>query len=376
MKRRVLLRGAAVAGGLSVAGCLERLGFEEESAWRDPPLVSDRPDAVYVPASTETMGSYGHTGGEEYAVSLSYTVPHRFWTVAGEETSRVTVGSDDTTHLMCTVWAPDTDRVLPVEIDGELRRDGESVRSFSPWPMLSQRMGFHYGDNVALPEEGGYTLELTVGPTTVRPVGGFEGRFEGRETFEIGFEYERSDIHEIEFEEVPEDRRGEPGALDLMDHTGMGGDGHDGGGDDDDHGGADDPGPPPTSQGPPIGELPGTVIGSERSADAELSIVETESGFGDADSYLAVFARTPHNGVVLPLMSISAQIDRGGGSEATSLSETIAPELGHHYGLGIETLEVGDDVTVAVEALPQVARHDGYETAFFEFEDVTVTVDE
>lgn len=380
MNRRALLRGMGVAGGLAFTGCLEGLGFEEESAWRDPPLVSDRPEAVYVPASTETMGSYGHAGGKEYAVALSYTVPHRFWTVAGEETSRVTVGEDDTTHLMCTVWAPGTDHVLPVEVGGDLRRDGESVRSFSPWPMLSQRMGFHYGDNIALPGEGSYTLELSVGPTTARPVGDFEGRFGGSETFELKFEYERSQIHEVEFEEVPEDRRGQRGALELMDHAGMdggsenGNESHDGtdGGNGSHAGGGGNPGHPPTSRGVPIGELAGSVLGSARTADAELTVIETDPGFGNAESYLAVFVRTPHNDVVLPFMSLSARID----GEETALTETLSSELGYHHGVETDDLETGTDVTVAVEALPQVARHDGYETAFFEFEDVTVTVGE
>ncbi|WP_114577561.1 iron transporter [Saliphagus sp. LR7] len=378
MNRRAVLRRVGTAGGLALAGCLEGLGFEEESAWRDPPLVSDRPDAVYVPASTETMGTYGRAVGEEYAVSLSYTVPHRFWTVAGRETSRVTVGTDDTIHLMCTVWAPGTDHVLPVEVGGDLRRDGESVRSFSPWPMLSQRMGFHYGDNVALPDEGAYTLELSVGPTTARPVGEFEGRFERQETFELGFEYERSQIHEVEFEEVPEDRRGERGALELMDYSGMDGEG--GNGDHDgengshaasDGGTSDDPGHPPTSRGVPIEELPGTILGSARTGDAELSVVKTDPVY-DAESYLAVFARTPHNDVVLPFMSLSARI----GGEEAALTETLAPELGPHHGVETDALEAGTEITVAVEAIPQVARHDGYETAFFEFEDVTVTVGE
>lgn len=378
MNRRALLRAGAVAGGLAVAGCLERFGFEEQSAWRDPPLVADRPDAVYIPASTETMGTYGRAGDGEYAVSLSYTIPHRFWTVAGRETNRVTVGSEDTMHLMCSVWVPGTDHVLPVEIDGRLSQDGKEVLSFNPWPMLSQRMGFHYGDNVSLPGEGSYTLSLSVGPITARPVGEFEGRFGEASTFEIEFEYDRSQIHDVAFEEINEDRRGERGALGLMDHADM--DGHDGNGHDDhaaheDHGDHDatgDPGHPPTSRGPPVGELPGTRVGSQRTADAELSILETdpEHGGGDAETYLAVITRTPHNNVMLPFMSLSARID----GEEAALTETLSPELGHHYGLATDG--IAGEVTVTVEAHPQVARHDGYETAFFEFDDVSATVGE
>jgi len=47
MKRRGFLRGTAgigavgTAGIAGLAGCLERLGFEEESAWANPPLVEN-----------------------------------------------------------------------------------------------------------------------------------------------------------------------------------------------------------------------------------------------------------------------------------------------------------------------------------------------
>ena len=62
MNRRTFLRqGAALSGGLLLSGCLGQLGFETQSAWRDPPLVEDRPDAVYYPAIIEGMGMYGTT---------------------------------------------------------------------------------------------------------------------------------------------------------------------------------------------------------------------------------------------------------------------------------------------------------------------------
>ena len=50
VSRRTLLRAAAVAGAIGVAGCLERLGFEEQSAWDTPNMVEDRPDAVALEA--------------------------------------------------------------------------------------------------------------------------------------------------------------------------------------------------------------------------------------------------------------------------------------------------------------------------------------
>lgn len=386
MKRRGFLRGASVVGGLSLAGCLDRLGFEEESAWRDPPMVDDRPDAVYLPASTEEMARYGSVDDGEYAVDLSYTFPHRFWTVSGSDTNRVTVGTDDTMHLMCTVWDPQTHTVLPVDMQVEIARDGDVVESYVPWPMLSQRMGFHYGDNVVLPEEGSYTARIQVGPVLARRIGEFDGRFESAATLEIDFDYERADIHELDFELTDHERRGERGALPLMDHGG-GGDRHeDGDGsshedDDGTHGengsNGTGAGHPPTSKGVAVDDIPGRLVGTERSADAEISVVVTDLDrlAGDATEYLGVTIRTPHHGIVLPLTSVSAVVERDGEVVFEgNLRETMDHEFGHHYGAGHEGVEDGDRLTVSIDAPPQISRHDGYETAFFDFEDVTVTV--
>ncbi|WP_440772715.1 twin-arginine translocation signal domain-containing protein [Natronorubrum sp. DTA28] len=400
MNRRGFLRGTAVAGTVAVAGCLERLGFEEQSAWSNPPLVDDRPDAVYLPAGIEEMGTYGRATDGEYAVELTYTIPHRFWLVAGE-TERVDVDTDDSMHLMLTVWDPETDTVLPVNAELDVRRDGDSVTGqLSPWPMLSQRMGFHYGDNISLPDEGEYTARIRIGRLEAEGTGAFEDRFDSSSTLEIDFEFTRSDIHDLEFELIDEDRRGERDALELMDHSDHGAhDGHgddehaDHGddehashGDDDDHdhdgrseGGdhGDDPGHPPTSDGPAVDELPGDVLGTERSGDAKLSvIVPNTDRFADDAAYLMGCLRTPYNDVILPSASLRLTIDRDGSAvlEDERLTERIDHEYGHHYGVAVDDLESDDEITVAVDSPPQVSRHDGYETAFFEFEDVSFTV--
>lgn len=218
MNRRECLRGAGVVGGISLSGCLERLGFQEESVWRDPPVVEDRPAAVYLPASTEEMGIYGSATDGEYALELSYTFPHRFWTVAGSETNRVTVGPDDTHHLMCTVWDLETDTVLPVDVSFEILQDGEVVTASNLWSMLSQQMGFHYGENVILHEEGTYTASVRVGPLDATPTGDLEGRFDAASTLEIDFEYQRSDVHDLEFELIDQELHGRRDALELMEH--------------------------------------------------------------------------------------------------------------------------------------------------------------
>jgi hypothetical protein len=382
MNRRCVLRTATVglSAGIGVAGCLERLGFEEESAWANPPIVENRPDAVYLPAGAEEMGVYGTASEGDYALELSYTFPHRFW-IPGQGGAQVDVDdvdTDDSLHLMLTVWDRETETVLPVDMTLELRRNGDPVDGVgsSPWPMLSQRMGFHYGDNVRLPGEGEYTLSARVGPVDARKTGEFEGRLDDPATLEVPFAFDRSDVHDLEFDAVDEERRGEREAFPLMDHGehGAHADGHDR--DSHDHGN-DDVGPPPPSRGPPVDELSGDLLGIERSADARLAVLETDlERFGDdsGGSYLAVFPRTPYNDVVLPFTSLTATGERNGSRLFDEhLAETLDHEFGHHYGAAIDSLESGDEVTITVEAPPQVSRHDGYETAFLEFDPVTVT---
>jgi len=149
--------------------------------------------------------------------------------------------------------------------------------------MISQRMGFHYGDNVQLPGEGAYTVRVTVNPVTgINRTGSFEGRLESPGSLEIDFEYARSDIHDLSFKTIPEDRRGSREALSLMSHGGDGG--GDGNG-----GHSDGAGQPPMGRGVPIEDLPGQVFEPQRSGDATFAaLVSDADRFTDGSSYLAI----------------------------------------------------------------------------------------
>ncbi|WP_222918351.1 iron transporter [Natrinema sp. SYSU A 869] len=382
MNRRGFLRGTATIGAVGTvgtAGCLERLGFEEESAWANPPLVENRPDAVYLPSSREEMGTYGMAADGDYAVAISYTFPHRFWTVEATSDGKqlVDVNTDDSHHLMVTLWDRETHTVLPVDMQVEILQDGSPVDAgiSSPWPMLSQRMGFHYGDNVRLPSEGEYTARIRAGPVSLERTGAFEGRFKSAASLEVDFEYARSDVNDLSFETIEESKRGNRDALSVMDH-GEGSGNHDGDHSEGsgDHGG--ELGPPPTGQGPPIADIPGESLGTERSGDAAITAFVIDADrFTGGESYLAVCPRTPYNDIILPLMSLSVAVERDGDIvQEGALAETLDGEIGHHYGLEIADLAADDRVTITVNSPTQVSRHDGYETAFFEFDDITYTV--
>jgi len=98
---------------------------------------------------------------------------------------------------------------------------------------------------------------------------------------------------------------------------------------------------------------------------------------GGDSPYLYVSARTPYNRMVIPAMAVTGTLARGGETVFEGeFVRTLDPDLGYHYGaaLGGAAAEPGDDLTLRVPTPPQVARHEGYETAFLEMSPVEVTL--
>jgi len=66
-------------------------------------------------------------------------------------------------------------------------------------------------------------------------------------------------------------------------------------------------------------------------------------------------------------MSLSGTLDRNGTAVFDDVVQaTIDPELNYHYGAVLSDVQSGDTLTITVDAPPQAARHEGYETAFVE----------
>jgi hypothetical protein len=207
--------------------------------------------------------------------------------------------------------------------------------------MLAQRMGYHFGNNVSLPGDGEYEVRIELDPIGVRTAGVFSGRYQRAEAATIPIDFQSSDVLDLSIDEYPEDRWGTRAASAPM--TGMG---------------------PPPGQVPPRSELPGAPLGSGTSADAVVVgrlLDESPVGIDEDGEYLAVSLRTPYNRIALASASLGVDVD----GTRTDLTETIQEDLGHHYGVVLpEPLETAP--TVEIQAPPRLARHDGYETAFFD----------
>jgi len=125
-----------------------------------------------------------------------YSFPHRFWTVSQGNRKKGVVESDDSLHLVASVWDMATETVLPIDTSRGIRNEDGLVTEQSPWPMLSQSMGFHYGDDVTLSGEGAYTATLRVSPMQTKRTGAFQGEFTEAQTVESPFEFDTDEAYD------------------------------------------------------------------------------------------------------------------------------------------------------------------------------------
>ncbi len=367
MRRRTFL-AAAGTGAATLAGCLGDGGSDTtpteddgsvttatETATPEPTPAErgDVPDGVYVQSFQETMATQGTATAGDYGFALLFAVPHDFWTVTGDTVSRTDATEADSLHLMASVWDRETRTAVPeTGLSVEIARDGELVSQEVIYPMLSQPMGFHYGGNFELPEDGTYTATLSVGGTSTRRAGAFRDRLDDPATVEMELAYTEESRSQVRSR--PIDQAGERGALRPMEMMST-----------------------PKAIAPTREEIPGTVRGSTTTDDARFLVTTLESAdrIGESGPYLVVSPRTRYNGYVLPGMGLAATLTRDGETVFEGrLERTLGPELGYHYGAAVDEVAAGDELELSVDVPPQVARHEGYETAFLRFDDPAITL--
>lgn len=356
MHRRRFLAAAGALGTSTLAGCGGLLKTESAST-NEPPLPKDRPNAVYYPTHIEGMQMPGMAKQGDLTCALTYSFPHRFWLLTGQEKKKVEIQPNDSMHIMPIVWDQKT-KIVPPDVNPQITvsQDGEQVTQLSPWPMLSQPMGFHFGDNIQLPGNDTYQAVVRVGsPSTKRTGSLAEGDY-GPATFEFEFEFSQQKLEEVMYEDIPSKKEGTKGAVSPMSMEMI-----------------------PTKQVPKKESLPGTIRGTPTSGDATFVVttLDDASRYGgtESETYLAVSPRTPYNRYMLPLMSLSGTLQRNGNAVFDDiLQATIDSELNYHYGAVLSDVPSGDELTITVDAPPQTARHEGYEMAFVEMPEMTVTM--
>ena len=389
MNRRTFLGAgmtATVAGSGALAGCTSLFNVQNSG---EPPLPENRPQAVYYPSHIEGMNMTGMSGMNDmegmnssstmqrnssgsrnqmnnsaggqktsdsrYVCALMYSYPHRFWTVTGQQTEKISIQNDDSIHLMVSVWDRKTGTyIMDTNPSVTVSQGGDTVTTFTPWTMLTQIMSFHAGDNVALPGDGTYSVTVEVPPTSAQRTGAFANHFATQQSFEFEFEYSTQKRDEIMFKRL-EQKAGKRGAVDPMKMKRM-----------------------PLAHAPKKNDMPGRIVGTKTSGNGVFVVtaIENASRFSaNGKTYLAVSPRTPYNRYILPAMSLSARVVRGGTTVFDdALTATLDPELDYHYGNTVKSIKSGDKIKLIINAPPQVARHEGYETAFLKMPSKTITV--
>jgi hypothetical protein len=93
------------------------------------------------------------------------SAPLSFAVFTGTSERMVKVTKKDSMHLMVMLTDARSHAPIPyASVWATIRHDGKVVFDERQWPMLSLYMGTHYGNNVALPGRGTYTLTLLIGP--------------------------------------------------------------------------------------------------------------------------------------------------------------------------------------------------------------------
>jgi hypothetical protein len=354
MYRRTAVRTMIGASALGLAGCLSGLPRDDSNGDGPPPVPSNRPDAVYYPSHVEGMQMIGMAKPWGARAAFSVSFPHRFWLVTGDRREQVTIKAGDAVHLMGSLWDPGWGVAIPAgSVDATITRNGETVDDRSLWPMLSQNMGMHFGDNVPLPKNDTYSVEVSIAPVGARRTGAYRERFADSATTTVELPFPEGALDDVMYRRL-EDSAGERGAVSPMQMEMM-----------------------TVPQVPPAADLPGETLGEMSAADIGIVVKALDAppeGVDAEGAYLAVSLRTPYNRYPLPLASVTATVEAGG--ETTfddTLRGTLDPDLHFHYGAAINGIDGADSLRLRI-GTPQLARHEGYETAFFPTEPVTLSL--
>lgn len=352
MDRRSFVATLGTGALLGVAGCSSN-GDGGDSGTTSPGPGSG---AIYLPTHRDEMAMLGRSGGNEgdrLQVALTATVPHAFTLVTGSRTNQAQINEDSTMHLMASVWDRETGLLAPsISPSVTIYRDGEELTSMTPWSMLSQAMGFHYGGNVSVSGEGEYRFEVSLNeasevlPESLRPVF-------AQETVSITHSFDTASIADLGT--VGVDAPGNPGAIEPMNMEMV-----------------------TIVQQPAYDEAPLSFTEPQMAGDIRLAVGTTspdEIGGYEGEEVLVVAPQTRYNAYPVPLAGLEVTVSRDDSAVFEGdLQPGLHPGVGYFYGAGVPALESGDSVTVSFTTPPQFARHVGYDAAFFGLPETTFTL--
>jgi uncharacterized protein involved in high-affinity Fe2+ transport len=144
---------AMAAGGTSTAMGSMKMGSQEAAA--------DKVDGIKA-IPTQMLGSSDWQGMKISAMAMT-AVPFVIFNGTRERT--VKPPKDVSFHLMVKLDDAHTNYPIPyASVWATIRKAGKVVFDERQWPMLSEYVGPHYGNNVALPGAGVYQLTLLISP--------------------------------------------------------------------------------------------------------------------------------------------------------------------------------------------------------------------
>lgn len=355
MNRRKFIGAVTTPTLLGLAGCTENDDTQTETTTNTETTT---------PEASELRGSYVHTHKDEMQmigmqsdgrlnVALMYAVPHEFFLTTGTRTQKVEVRERDTMHLMVSVWDGESKTLAPsVEPSVTVYKDDEEVTNFNPWAMLSQQMGFHFGDNIQISGEANYRFEIALNEESSALEDDLQGVFD-ESTFTFEKEFNPFDAQGLG--QMDAENAGDAGAIPPMDMGMM-----------------------PVPVQPEYSEMPIEMTDPQYSNDMAVAVGALSSDIEYSDqpgSRLVVSPQTRYNRYLMPLMSVAAVVERDGEIiYEGSLQSSLHQDLGLFYGVNVSNFRDGDTVNVAIKAPSQVARGLGYEEAFLKTETFKFTL--
>lgn len=361
MDRRKFLRNAGLLSTTALAGCINDPPTTDVPTDTDtdtpPTTPTQTPEplrGVYVAPHMDEMKMIGMTtaANGRLKIAVSYALPHEFYLVTGPRFQQIDADPRATMHLMVSIWDTETTLTPPqAEPTVTISRDGEELTSLNPWPMLSQPMGYHFGDNVSVRGDGNYTFDIELNNDSSTMPSSLEDVFS--ETT-VSLEKQFDPASALELGEMASDNPDDPGAIPPMEMDMM-----------------------PVPQQPQFEDIPVELTDGKLTNGARVAVGTTDAAeFGvDSEQYLVVATQSQYNRYMLPLMSVAATITRDGDElYSDTIDSSLHPDIGHFYGAGVPELQPGDEVVIVFQSPPQTSRHIGYEESFRRMETLNYTI--